>query len=110
MIVLVVSLPFVVRRGRAALARRRFRPAGHGLLHPRVFSPLATRLLRPFGGGAIEPLPWGAGIGVLLFYGFTWVVGGAALTCLLAAVGAHPGWPRSRSWAGPARSGRSWPW
>ena len=37
----------------------------------------------------IEPLPWGTAIGVLLFYCFTWLVGGAALTALLAAVGAR---------------------
>ena len=29
--------------------------------------------------------------GCCVFYAFTWVVGGAALTALLASVGAHPG-------------------
>ena len=61
------------------------------LLHPRVFAPLATRLARPLGGAEIAPLPWWTGIGVLLFYCFTWLVGGAALTALLASVGTHPG-------------------
>jgi uncharacterized membrane protein YbhN (UPF0104 family) len=62
-----------------------------GLLHPRIFAPLATRVLRPLGGAEIAPLPWGTAIGVLLFYCVTWLVGGAALTALLASVGAHPG-------------------
>ena len=39
-----------------------------GLLHPRVFAPLATRASRRFGGSVIEPLPWGTAIGVLIFY------------------------------------------
>ena len=90
-IVLAASLPFVSGVDAPVWPVVGFAVLATGLLHPRVFSPLATRLSRRFGGGVIEPLPWGTAIGVLIFYAFTWVVGGAALTALLAAVGAHPG-------------------
>jgi glycosyltransferase 2 family protein len=90
-IVLAASLPFVSGVDAPVWPVIGFAVLAMGLLHPRVFAPLATRALRPLGGGAIDPLPWGTAIGVLAFYAFTWVVGGAALTCLLKAVGAHPG-------------------
>src|SRR3954470_2947042 len=37
-------------------------------LHPRVFRPLAQRLLRPFGAETIEPVPFGQTLMLLLFY------------------------------------------
>ncbi len=61
------------------------------LLHPRVFRPLARRLLRPFGAESIEPLPFPLMLGLLLFYCGTWLVGGLALWFLLRSVGTHPG-------------------
>ena len=90
-IVLAASLPFVDGVDAPIWPVVGFAVLALGLLHPRVFSPLATRLSRRFGGNVIEPLPWATGIGVLLFYCFTWLVGGAALTALLAAVGGDPG-------------------
>jgi hypothetical protein len=90
-IVLAASLPFVSGVDAPVWPVVAFAVLATGLLHPRVFSRLATRVLRPFGGAAIAPLPWGTAIGVLLFYCVTWLVGGAALTALLAAVGGHPG-------------------
>ncbi len=90
-IVLAASLPFVDGVTAPVWPVVGFAVLALGLLHPRVFSPLATRLSRRFGGNVIEPLPWATGIGVLLFYCFTWLVGGAALTALLAAVGGDPG-------------------
>jgi uncharacterized membrane protein YbhN (UPF0104 family) len=90
-VVLAASLPFVSGVDAPVWPVVGFAVLATGLLHPRVFAPMATRLLRPFGGGEIRPLPWGTAIGVLLFYCVTWLVGGAALTALLAAVGAHPG-------------------
>jgi uncharacterized membrane protein YbhN (UPF0104 family) len=90
-IVLAASLPFVSGVDAPIWPVVGFAVLAAALLHPRVFAPLATRALRPFGGAVIDPLPWGTAIGVLLFYAFTWVVGGAALTALLAAVGADPG-------------------
>jgi glycosyltransferase 2 family protein len=90
-IVLAASLPFVDGVDAPIWPVVGFAVLALALLHPRVFSPLATRLSRRFGGSVIEPLPWATGIGVLLFYCGTWIVGGAALTALLAAVGGDPG-------------------
>ena len=59
-------------------------------LHPRVFTPLAKRVLRPFGASEFPPLPWRTLLGVLLFYGSTWLVGGSAVFFLLRAVGGDP--------------------
>jgi uncharacterized membrane protein YbhN (UPF0104 family) len=60
------------------------------LLHPRIFCPLASRVLRKFGHGALPPLRVTTMAFLLLFYCFTWVIGGSALWLLLRAVGAHP--------------------
>ena len=90
-LVLVISLPFVPGVDAPLWPVVAFALLATLLLHPRVFSPLATKLLRPFGGAVVQPLPWGVGLAVLAFYGFTWLVGGAALTAMLAAVGGDPG-------------------
>jgi glycosyltransferase 2 family protein len=59
-------------------------------LHPRVFCPLSTRILRRFGHDAMPPLRVST-MGLLLaFYSLTWIVGGAALFFQLRAVGGHP--------------------
>jgi uncharacterized membrane protein YbhN (UPF0104 family) len=90
-VVLAASLPFVSGVDAPVWPVVAFGGLLLVILHPRVFAPLATRVLRPFGGGEIAPLPWGTAILVLLFYSFTWLIGGAALTALLASVGGHPG-------------------
>jgi glycosyltransferase 2 family protein len=60
------------------------------LLHPRVFRPLASKVLRRLGYHELPPLR-GSTMGVLLvFYSGTWIIGGAGLWLLLRAVGAHP--------------------
>ena len=60
------------------------------LLHPRVFRPLASKVLRRLGYHELPPLR-GSTMGVLLvFYSGTWIVGGTGLWLLLRAVGAHP--------------------
>lgn len=61
------------------------------LLHPRVFNWLARYVLKPFGGTVPPPLPWRTMLGLLAYYAFTWVVGGAALYFLVRAVGGDPG-------------------
>ena len=61
------------------------------LLHPRVFRWLARRLLKPFGAGEIEPLPFPTMLLLLFFYCGTWVIGGAGLYFLLRSVGSDPG-------------------
>lgn len=61
------------------------------LVHPRVFRPLAARVLRRFGYGRELPELRASTLGLLLvFYTGTWVLGGLALWLLLRSVGAHP--------------------
>lgn len=60
------------------------------LLHPRVFRPLASKVLRRLGYHELPPLR-GSTMGVLLvFYSGTWIVGGAGLWLLMRSVDAHP--------------------
>jgi glycosyltransferase 2 family protein len=59
------------------------------LIHPRIFQPLAARLLRRFGT-ELPPLPQGTLLGLLLYYAFTWLVGGAALWFLVRSLGGAP--------------------
>jgi glycosyltransferase 2 family protein len=60
------------------------------LLHPRVFCPLASRVLRKLGHRTLPPLRTSTMAFLLLFYCATWVIGGLALWLLLRSVGAHP--------------------
>jgi len=60
------------------------------LLHPRVFCPLASRILRKLGHRSLPPLRASTMAFLLLFYCMTWVVGGLALWLLLRSVGARP--------------------
>ena len=60
------------------------------LLHPRIFCPLASRVLRRFGHPALRPLRTTTMAFLLVFYACTWVVGGLALWLMLRSVGAHP--------------------
>jgi len=61
------------------------------LLHPKVFCPLASRVLRKFGHQSLAAAShlddWRF---LLVFYSATWVIGGLALWLLLRSVGAHP--------------------
>jgi uncharacterized membrane protein YbhN (UPF0104 family) len=59
-------------------------------LHPRVFCPLASRALRRFGQGEMPSLRASTMALLLVFYSFTWVVGGGSLWFLLRSVGARP--------------------
>jgi glycosyltransferase 2 family protein len=59
-------------------------------LHPRVFTPGIRRLLRPFGGGELPPLPYSTLVGLLGYYCLTWLVGGGALFFLMRSLGADP--------------------
>jgi glycosyltransferase 2 family protein len=60
------------------------------LLHPRVFGPVARRLLRPFGAAEVTPLPARTAFSLLGFYALTWPLGGAAMFFLLRSVGGDP--------------------
>ena len=61
------------------------------LLHPRIFRPIGNRLLRPFGAGAVDPLPFPLMVGLLVFYCGTWLIGGFAVYFLLRSLGTNPG-------------------
>ncbi|HEX7626802.1 MAG TPA: lysylphosphatidylglycerol synthase domain-containing protein [Gaiellaceae bacterium] len=60
-------------------------------LHPRVFRPLADRLLKPFGAESIEPLPFPLTLLLLLFYCGTWLIGGLGVYLMLRSLGADVG-------------------
>ena len=60
-------------------------------LHPRVFRWLAARVFRPFGGVDLPELPYRVLLGLLAFYAFSWVVGGAAFLFLVRALGGDAG-------------------
>ncbi len=90
-IVFVVSLAWVKEVNAPLLPL-----VGFGLLcaiglHPRIFRPLANKLLRPFGADHLEPLPFHETLGLLLFYCGTWLIGGLAVYFMLRSVGSNPG-------------------
>jgi hypothetical protein len=60
------------------------------LLHPRVFRPLASKVLKRFGHHDLPPLRGETMLVLLVFYSGTWIVGGTGLWLLLRSVGAHP--------------------
>jgi glycosyltransferase 2 family protein len=61
------------------------------LVQPRVFRPLAGKVLRRLGYTRELPNIRGRTLtGLLVFYSGTWVLGGFALWLLLRSVGAHP--------------------
>jgi glycosyltransferase 2 family protein len=61
------------------------------LLHPRVFRWITTRVFKPFGGVEMPDLPYRVLLGLLVFYAFSWLVGGAAFLFLIRAVGGDSG-------------------
>jgi uncharacterized membrane protein YbhN (UPF0104 family) len=61
------------------------------LLHPRVFTWLARVVFRRFGEPEPPRLPYRILLGLLGYYAFTWVVGGAALYLLVRSLDADPG-------------------
>ena len=60
------------------------------LLHPRVFRPLASKVLNKLGHRDLPPLRGATMLILLVFYSGTWIVGGTGLWLLLRSVGAHP--------------------
>jgi glycosyltransferase 2 family protein len=60
------------------------------LLHPRVFRPIASKVLKKLGYHELPPLRGATMLILLLFYSGTWIVGGTGLWLLLRSVGAHP--------------------
>ena len=89
-IVFVVSLAWVKGVNAPLLPLVAFGVACAVGLHPRIFRPVANRLLRPFGAEHLEPLPFGETLGLVLFYCGTWLIGGAAVYFMLRSVGSSP--------------------
>jgi uncharacterized membrane protein YbhN (UPF0104 family) len=87
-IVFVVSLAWVRGVDAPLPALLAFAVLLIALLHPRVFRPLAEKLLRPFGAHTIDPLPYPVTVVLLLFYCATWLVGGTAVYFMLRSLGA----------------------
>jgi uncharacterized membrane protein YbhN (UPF0104 family) len=60
-------------------------------LHPRIFTPGIRRVLRRFGSTTeLPPLPYPTLLGLLAYYCFTWLVGGAAIWFLLRSLVGDP--------------------
>jgi uncharacterized membrane protein YbhN (UPF0104 family) len=90
-IVFVVSLPFVDNVDAPLVPLVVFGAVLAILVQPRVFRPLAGKVLRRFGYTKELPNLRARTLTVLLaFYAGTWVLGGFALWLLLRSVGAHP--------------------
>lgn len=60
------------------------------LIHPRIFRPLSRRVFERFGGTEAPALPYRTMLGLVAYYAFTWIVGGAALFFLLRSLGGDP--------------------
>ena len=89
-VVFVISLAWV-RNVDAPLAPLLvFAVACAAILHPRVFRPLAAKVLKPFGVTSLEPLPFGTMVSLLAFYCGTWLIGGFGLYFLIRSVGDFP--------------------
>jgi uncharacterized membrane protein YbhN (UPF0104 family) len=57
------------------------------LMHPRLFRPLALRLLRPFGAQDVPALSYARSLVLVAYYCVTWLIGGVALWFIVKAVG-----------------------
>jgi glycosyltransferase 2 family protein len=90
-IVFVVSLPFVDNVDAPLVPLVVFGGVLAILVQPRVFRPVAGKVLRKLGYTKELPNLRGRTLSALLvFYAGTWVLGGFALWLLLRSVGAHP--------------------
>jgi glycosyltransferase 2 family protein len=90
-VVFVVSLAWVRGVNAPIAPLVAFAVVVTALLHPRIFCPVASRVLRKLGHGSVPPLRTSTMAFLLVFYCGTWVIGGTALWLLLRSVGAHPG-------------------
>jgi uncharacterized membrane protein YbhN (UPF0104 family) len=90
-LVFVVSLGWVANVNAPLVPLALFTVFCVAILHPRVFSPVLTRVLRPFGLRSLEPLSFPTMAALLCFYCGTWLVGGLGLDFLIHSLGATPG-------------------
>jgi uncharacterized membrane protein YbhN (UPF0104 family) len=90
-VVFVVSLAWV-RDVHAPLAPLiAFAVVCAAILHPRIFRPVASKVLKPFGMTELDPLPFGTMLGLLAFYCGTWLIGGFGLYFMILSVHENPG-------------------
>jgi len=90
-IVFVVALPFVDNVDAPLVPLVIFGAVLAVLVQPRIFRPLAGKVLRRLGYMKELPNLRARTLSALLvFYAGTWVLGGSALWLLLRSVGAHP--------------------
>lgn len=89
-IVFVASLPLVTSEDAPLVPLVAFAVVVALLVHPRVFQPLARRLLKPFGATDVPVLRGRAILGLVAFYAVTWPLGGLALFFMLRSVGGDP--------------------
>ncbi|HEY3921876.1 MAG TPA: lysylphosphatidylglycerol synthase transmembrane domain-containing protein [Gaiellaceae bacterium] len=89
-VVFVISLAWVRNVDAPVFPLVLFTVACVAVLHPRIFRPLAARLLKPFGLPPIEPLPFPTMAGLLVFYCGTWLIGGFGLYFLIRSLGTTP--------------------
>jgi uncharacterized membrane protein YbhN (UPF0104 family) len=90
-IVFVVALPFVDNADAPLVPLVIFGAVLAILVQPRIFRPLAGKVLRRLGYTKELPNLRGRTLTALLvFYAGTWVLGGVALWLLLRSVGGHP--------------------
>jgi uncharacterized membrane protein YbhN (UPF0104 family) len=91
-IVFVIGLAFVSEVEAPLVPLLAFGLVVSVLVQPRVFRPLAGRVLRRLGYRRELPNMRGRTLtGLLAFYAGTWVLGGLALWLLIRSVGARPG-------------------
>ena len=91
-IVFVVSLAWVHGVDAPLLPLVAFALPLRAGLHPRIFRPLANKLLRPFGAEDDRaPAVPGRCSALLLFYCGTWLISGVAVYFMLRSVGAEVG-------------------
>jgi glycosyltransferase 2 family protein len=91
-LVFVVSLPTVDDSDAPLLPLVAFAVVLTVLLHPRIFRPLARRLLAPFGASELPPLRHRTLVGLIAYYAVTWVFGGLTILYLIRAVGGDVGY------------------
>jgi uncharacterized membrane protein YbhN (UPF0104 family) len=90
-IVFVVGLPFVDNADAPLIPLVAFGAVLAILVQPRVFRPLAGKVLRRLGYTRELPDLRARTLTLLLvFYAGTWILGGCAIWLLLRSVGAHP--------------------
>ena len=90
--VFIVSLPTVDDSDAPLWPLVGFAAALAVLLHPRIFRPLARRLLKRFGASELPPILHRTLVGLIAYYAVTWVFGGLTILYLIRAVGGDVGY------------------